>query len=77
MVSIHFPLFAWTVEMNKLNGICPIFALGDFDPTEGRQLVLPEINLLVEFSPGSLILIPSAALRRGNVPVRAHKKRVS
>ncbi|THU84015.1 hypothetical protein K435DRAFT_822833 [Dendrothele bispora CBS 962.96] len=40
-------------------GWCAIWALGDFDPKRGGHLILWDLNLVIEFPPGSLILIPS------------------
>lgn len=80
-VSINFPPDSYTRihtdAGNKANGMCPIFALGDFDPTKGSHLVLPDLELVIEFPPGSLIFIPSATLRHGNIPVRAGETRTS
>lgn len=64
---------AQTVEhldmANKANGICPIISSGDFNPKTGGHLSLPQLKLLIEFPPGTFILIPSASLIHGNVPV--------
>src|SRR5882762_4619472 len=42
-------------------GWCAITALGPFDPTQGGHLVLWDLQLVIEFPPGSTILIPSAS----------------
>lgn len=80
-LSLNFPPNAYTKlhtdAGNKANGMCPIFSLGDFDPTEGGHLVLPDVKLVVEFPPGSLIFIPSGTLRHGNIPVRPWESRTS
>lgn len=58
---------------NKANGVCPIFSFGRFDPTQGGHLVLPQLKLVIEFPPGSLIIIPSATLIHGNTPISLDK----
>jgi hypothetical protein len=58
-------------------GWCAIQALGNFDPTKGGHLVLWEARLVVEFPPGSLILIPSATITHSNTPVTAGDSRAS
>ena len=57
--------------------MCAIQALGEFDPMEGGHLVLPDLHLVIEFPPGSLILIPSATLIHSNLPVREGECRAS
>lgn len=54
---------------NKANGVCPIFSFGNFDHTRGGHLILRQFKLVVEFPPGALILLPSAALTHGNTPI--------
>ncbi|KAG6377652.1 hypothetical protein JVT61DRAFT_14412 [Boletus reticuloceps] len=50
-------------------GFCAIFSCGSYDPTLGGHLVLFNLNLVIEFPPGSTILIHSSTLRHGNVAV--------
>ena len=52
-------------------------SIGDFDPTKGGHLVLWDCKLVIEFPPGSTILIPSAVITHSNVPVAPHKKHFS
>lgn len=54
---------------NKANGVCPIFSFGWFDHMHGSHLVLRQLKLIIEFSPGSLIILPSATLTHGNTPI--------
>lgn len=54
---------------NVPHGWCAVWALGDYDPTRGGHLILLEFGLIVEFPPGSLILLPSSTIRHGNTPV--------
>ncbi|KAG6819852.1 hypothetical protein H0H93_007996 [Arthromyces matolae] len=63
--------------MNAAIGWCAIHALGSFDPKKGGHLVLPDLKLVIEFPPGALILIPSATLVHGNLPIGEGEQRVS
>jgi hypothetical protein len=53
--------------MNKPEQWCLIQALGRFDHRKGGHLWLPDCKLLIEFPAGSLIMLPSAVLRHGNI----------
>ena len=52
-------------------------ALGTYDYTKGGHLVLPDLNLIVQFPPGCFIFIPSATIRHGNIPVGPDEVRSS
>ncbi|KAL1684518.1 hypothetical protein GGG16DRAFT_119722 [Schizophyllum commune] len=58
-------------------GWCPITALGNFDPKRGGHLVLWELRLVIEFPPGSTIIIPSGLITHSNVPVGPDETRFS
>lgn len=58
-------------------GVCSVTALGKFDHTKGGHIVLWEFRLVVEFPPGSTILIPSAAISHLNTPIAANERRGS
>ncbi|KAJ7238093.1 hypothetical protein B0H12DRAFT_1025999 [Mycena haematopus] len=58
-------------------GWCAIQSLGNFDATKGGHLVLWELNLVVEFPAGALILLPSATIAHSNVGVQADEERLS
>ena len=62
---------------NLADGLCWIMALGNFDPTKGGHLILWELGLVVQFPPGSSVLIPSAIISHQNVGVRAGETRSS
>ena len=64
-------------SLNVPQGWCAIWAMGDYDPILGGHLILEEFNLMVEFPPGALILIPSSTIRHGNTPVQPHEHRYS
>ena len=56
---------------------CHITALGRFDPKKGGHLILFDLKIAIEFPPGASILIPSALLRHGNVPIQPGETRLS
>ncbi|KAF7789321.1 hypothetical protein EIP86_000265 [Pleurotus ostreatoroseus] len=63
-------------SLNRAVGWCSIFALGDFDPLHGGQIVLDPLRLIIVFPAGSTILIPSAIFRHGNTPIREGETRM-
>ncbi|KAF8157509.1 hypothetical protein BJ912DRAFT_1070230 [Pholiota molesta] len=54
---------------NLTFGWCAVWALGTFDPTEGGHLILWDCHLVVEFPPGSLILLASALISHSNTSI--------
>lgn len=62
---------------NLAVGWCSVTALGKFDHKRGGHLVLWEPGLVIEFPPGSTILIPSAAIHHSNIPIGAKELRQS
>lgn len=58
-------------------GWCSVTALGEFDPTKGGHLVLWDLKLVVEFPPGSTILLPSAAIAHSNTAIGRRETRCS
>jgi hypothetical protein len=58
-------------------GICAITALRCFNPKAGGHLVLRELGLVVEFSPGAMTLIPSSVITHHNVKVQQGETRYS
>ncbi len=74
------PQVATRVHTDHLNlpaGWCAITALGRFDPKSGGHLLLWDFNLIIEFPPGSLVLIPSAIIRHSNTAVGPGETRSS
>lgn len=63
--------------MNCSFGMCSIHALGKFDHRRGGHLVLPDLELIIEFPANSTILIPSATLIHANIPVLPGEQRSS
>ena len=64
-------------HLNLATGWCGIVALGDYDPKTGGHLVLWDLEVVIEFPPGAVILIPSAILRHSNVAVAPTETRSS
>lgn len=58
-------------------GLCAVTALGEFDYTKGGHLVLWEAQLVLEFPPGTTVLLPSAIVSHSNVAVASHEQRFS
>lgn len=69
--------FMHTDTGNKANGLCAITSLGQFNPKRGGHLVLGQLRLVIEFPPGSTILIPSATVLHGNTPIQEGETRMS
>ncbi|KAG6849818.1 hypothetical protein H0H93_004767 [Arthromyces matolae] len=66
------------VDFNNLPfGLCAITALGDFNPQRGGHLILYGLRLIIEFPPGSTVLIPSGAVEHGNAPIGPDESRLS
>ncbi|KAJ7622473.1 hypothetical protein FB45DRAFT_927801 [Roridomyces roridus] len=49
---------------NMAAGLCPITALGRFNPDRGGHLILWELKLIIRFPPASTILVPSSIFNR-------------
>lgn len=62
---------------NLAFGWCAITALGNFNYKVGGHLVLWDLDLIIEFPPGSTILIPSAILSHSNTAVNEWERRYS
>jgi hypothetical protein len=62
---------------NLAFGWCAITALGNFNPKLGGHLILWEMKLVIEFPPGSTILIPSATIQHSNVALQPGDTRMS
>jgi hypothetical protein len=57
--------------------MCAVTAFGDFDPKKGGHLILWECGLVIEFPPGSTILLPSATISHSNVTIGRDERRYS
>ncbi len=69
--------FRHTDSGNLPFGWCTITALGWFDPKRGGHLVLWDLKLIIDFPPGSTILIPSAILLHSNTAIAPGERRYS
>ena len=69
--------FKHTNFANLPFGMCAVTALGNFDPKKGGHLILWECGLIIEFLPGSTILLPSATISHSNVVVDHSERRYS
>ncbi|KAK7024474.1 hypothetical protein VNI00_016271 [Paramarasmius palmivorus] len=64
-------------QQNLPLGWCAITALGRFDPTQSARLILWELKLVIDFPPGSTILIPSAVITHSNTRIAEGDERTS
>jgi len=62
---------------NLAFGLCAVTALGDFDPSKGGHIVLWDLQLVIEFPPGSTILLASAIITHSNVIIGKEETRYS
>jgi hypothetical protein len=54
-----------------------VTAFGDYDPDAEGHLILHDLKIFIRFPPGCTILLLSASLSHGNVPVAATSTRTS
>lgn len=62
---------------NTAFGWCAITALGTYDYTRGGHLILWDLDLVIEFPPGSTIFLPSAVISHSNVAISEGERRYS
>lgn len=67
--------YVHTDHLNLAYGLCAITAFGDYDPVQGGHLILWNLRMVIEFPPGSTILIPSAILRHSNAALGSEQER--
>ncbi|KAF8054768.1 hypothetical protein FPV67DRAFT_1460189 [Lyophyllum atratum] len=79
--TFNFGPNVWTYKhrdpLNCPFGWCAVYALGNFDPKRGGHIILWEVKKVIEFPPGSLILLPSATITHSNIPVAPGDSRAS
>ncbi|KAF7334844.1 hypothetical protein MSAN_02360700 [Mycena sanguinolenta] len=63
--------------LNLAWGWCFITAPGWYDHRKGGHLIIWDLRLVIEFSPGATFAIPSAVLRHSNVSIQKGEKRFS
>ncbi|KAF8220683.1 hypothetical protein L208DRAFT_1332489, partial [Tricholoma matsutake] len=57
--------------------VCVITNVGKFDSTRGGHLILWECGIVIEFPPGTSIIIPLAVISHSNLPIQPHEIRYS
>ncbi|KAK7021739.1 hypothetical protein VNI00_017316 [Paramarasmius palmivorus] len=62
---------------NLAFGWCAITALGDYNWRTGGHFVIWDLKLVIEFPPGTTILIPSAMVCHSNTAIGPEEKRYS
>jgi len=62
---------------NLAFGLCAVTALGHFDPTRGGHLILWDLGIVIEFPPGSTVLLASAIIAHSNVVIGKEETRYS
>ncbi|KAJ8581000.1 hypothetical protein M405DRAFT_691805, partial [Rhizopogon salebrosus TDB-379] len=62
---------------NFAGRVCSITALGEYNAVTGGDQILFDLALIIQFPPGSTILIPSAILRKGNMPISVGETHLS
>lgn len=73
----------WTITFphtdpgNLAFGWCSITALGKFDFLLGGQIILWNLGLVINFPPGSTILIPSSVVMHSNTSIKPSEQRYS
>jgi hypothetical protein len=80
-VSFNFGPGTWCYRHtdwgNLAFGVCVITSVGRFESTRGGHLILWEYGLVIEFPPGTSIIIPSAVISHSNLPIQPHETRYS
>ncbi|PPR01535.1 hypothetical protein CVT26_015140 [Gymnopilus dilepis] len=62
---------------NLAFGWCVITALGNYDYKKGGHLILWDLKLVIEFPPGTSIMIPSCAIAHSNTRIQPGETRFS
>ncbi|THV01126.1 hypothetical protein K435DRAFT_655993, partial [Dendrothele bispora CBS 962.96] len=61
--------------LNYLFGWCSVTVLSLYDYTKGGHLILWDIHTIIEFPPGTSILLPSAYSRHSNTSIYLGERR--
>ncbi|KAF8232033.1 hypothetical protein L208DRAFT_1274153, partial [Tricholoma matsutake] len=76
-ISFNFGPATWcywhTDWGNLAFGVCIITNVGKFDSMCGGHLILWECGIVIEFPPGTSIIIPSAVISHSNLPIQPHE----
>ncbi|KAF8546138.1 hypothetical protein OG21DRAFT_1427873, partial [Imleria badia] len=62
---------------NVLFGLYTIFACGSYNLAQGGHLILFNLGLVIQFSPGSTILVPSSTICHRNISIQPQETRQS
>ncbi|KAJ3727242.1 hypothetical protein DFJ43DRAFT_1001895 [Lentinula guzmanii] len=55
--------------LNMIYGFCAVTPLGPYNYKQGGHLIIWDLGLIIEFPPGTVILLPSALLEHSNVSI--------
>ncbi|KAK0455310.1 uncharacterized protein EV420DRAFT_1644949 [Desarmillaria tabescens] len=58
-------------------GMCVVYADGNFNHQMGGHLILWDLKIVLEFPPGTCIILPSALIKHSNVPIQPSESRIS
>ncbi|KAJ7223780.1 hypothetical protein C8J57DRAFT_1094141 [Mycena rebaudengoi] len=72
----HTSTFEHTDFLNLMNGLCSTSCGGSFDPTTSALFYMCQFNLVIEFLPGTSLLIPSTICSHGNMPLKPGEMQV-
>ncbi|KAJ4492158.1 hypothetical protein C8J55DRAFT_420313, partial [Lentinula edodes] len=72
--TVSFPHVDFT---NLPFGWCPIWTFGNYNHHKGRHIILWDLKMVIEFPPGSLIVIPSGSCRHSNTRIGKKETRMS
>ncbi|KAI0048643.1 hypothetical protein FA95DRAFT_1490504, partial [Auriscalpium vulgare] len=56
---------------------CAITPFGPYDPDKGGHIFLCDLKITIRFPPGSTVLLSSAGMRHGNLPIQPGERRYS
>ncbi|KAF8220097.1 hypothetical protein L208DRAFT_1335778, partial [Tricholoma matsutake] len=80
-ISFNFGPATWCYRHtdwgNLAFRVCIITNVGKFDSMRGGHLILWECGIVIEFPPGTSIIIPSAVISHSNLPIQPHEIRYS
>jgi hypothetical protein len=54
---------------NLVSGLCLVMPFGNFNFQNGGHLILHELRMVMQLSPGSIILFPSAIISHENIAI--------
>jgi hypothetical protein len=63
-------------HLNEAIGWCLVSPFGHWDHTLGGHIILHKLKLIVEFPPGSSLLLPSALVAHENISISTEERRM-